>query len=265
MQPLGTQEKIDVLLECGPLKVWSLIVTILGDLCLSRQDRIPGKTLHLLTNRMGVSDQAVRVALHRLRRNGWVESQRDGRESSYALSEMGWAETQAVRARIYSGALPDTSQIRLIVAPAPTSELAEVLPADAVVIAPRTALVSGHIEDLPDGFLASRFDQDQMPGWAGDLLAGKELRQDYATLADSVETVTQSENPVDTLDRTVLRLLILHHWRRLRLRHGILPDCLLGTNWEGARARNAVMSALDTLDRPQIKALSQTGAAAATG
>ena len=51
-------------------------------------------------------------------------------------------------------------------------------------------------------------------------------------------------------DATALRLLTLHHWRRLRLRHGDLPDLLLGEGWEGAAARRAVMAVLNRFPRP---------------
>ena len=257
MQPLGTQEKIDILVSGDRLKVWSLIITILGDLCVTEHDVVSGKTLRFLTGRMGVSNQAVRVALHRLHRNGWVTSVKDGRESNYSLSDMGWSETQAVRARIYSKKTPKKATARLLVAPSPTNEWSEMLPDDAVIIAPRTALVCIPPDDLPQEVLCTKLEPEHLPDWVAKLLASSALRKDYLTLIESVSKIISCDDPVDLLDATVLRLLVLHHWRRLRLRHGELPDALLTESWEGERARGAVMSALSKFKRPEIRELTK--------
>ena len=70
MQASDTQQKIDTLTACGPLKAWSVIVTILGDLCQDQNDRVSGRSLTRIMGAMGISAQTVRVALHRLRRDG---------------------------------------------------------------------------------------------------------------------------------------------------------------------------------------------------
>lgn len=257
MQPLGTQEKIDHLVSGGGLKVWSLIATILGDLCVTRTDVMPGKVLHMLTGRMGVSGQAVRVALHRLRRNGWINSERDGRESNHALSDTGWAETQTVRPLIYADTPVICPVVRLVVVPAPANGLPEMLPADAITIAPRTALVGDPAPRLPDDAVVTVFEPGQLPDWVVDLVVSRGLRGDYAALTESVCAVMKHAAPASVIDRTVLRLLVLHQWRRLRLRHGALPDTLLGADWEGAQARDSVMQALSKFDRPTIDDLTR--------
>ncbi len=237
-----------------------MIVTILGDLCRSRQDTIPSKSLHRLTGRMGVSDQAVRVALHRLRRNGWVESQQTGRESSYSLSEIGWGETQRVRGQIYPEPAAEHPDACLIVAPS-----ADLLPDDALIVAPRTAVVDHPPNPMPKEVLVTKLDPGHLPDWLVELLAGKSLREDYATLAEIVARVVHPPDTASMLDATVLRLLILHQWRRLRLRHSTLPDSLLGPDWEGARARASVMQALKKFKRPRVEELSEVGTTAASG
>ena len=74
-------------------------------------------------------------------------------------------------------------------------------------------------------------------------------------LAAAVERALDAPVPADPVDRGALRVLVLHHWRRLRLRHGVLPDRLLGEGWEGARARRAVMAALARFERPPLGGL----------
>ena len=63
----------------------------------------------------------------------------------------------------------------------------------------------------------------------------------------------------DLFAATTLRLAILHHWRRLCLRHSPLADGLMPVGWSGDRARTAVVSALDRYPGPDPTTL---GAAA---
>jgi len=246
-----------LLRDCGPLKAWSVVVTVLGDLCTAREDRISGRLLRALAGRMGLSPQAVRVAVHRLRGDGWIESDRAGRESLYRLSAEGWRETQAVRPVIYPGADPARDTPWILVAPATmaAADFTARLPAAAVALGPRTALLAAPPREMPAEVFLARAQPDHIPGWVADQLAGTALRAEYSVLRDRAVRVTAGPLPDDLLDATVLRLLVLHHWRRLRLRHGPLPDMLLGDNWEGAEARRAVAHALHTFPRRTPDAL----------
>jgi phenylacetic acid degradation operon negative regulatory protein len=267
MQELGTKEKIELLSGCGPLKVWSVVVTVLGDLCTAPDDRIGAKLLTALACRMGVTGQAVRVAVHRLRADGWIETERAGRESLYRLSQRGWAETQAVRPAIYAGTAPPAGRPWLLVAPPhlAAADFAARLPATAVALGPRTALVDAPPDPADAEMLLAEVHPEQIPGWVGDLLADPELRAEYARLADRAGRVTVGSAPRNLLDATVLRLLVLHHWRRLRLRHGELPDMLLQSGWEGAQAREAVARAREAFPRPALSELAAAHEAADAG
>lgn len=255
MQAPVSHAKFEGLIACGPLRAWSVVVTILGDLCRAPDDRISGRALNALTGHMGLSAATVRVALHRLKRDGWIESERRGRDAAYRLSRMGRAETDAVRDRIYAHQPTTAGQRRLhlLVAPPdlPAAGVAAALPAGAVLVAPRTALLADTPRHLPPGFLAATVDPGAAPGWLADAVLTEGLRQDYAALARAVSASLAGPPPADATEAAALRLLALHHWRRLRLRHGDLPDMLLGEAWEGAAARRAVMAALDRFPRPQ--------------
>lgn len=63
-----------------------LLVTLLADYCLSRSARLPSAALVSLAGDFGVSAMSARAALSRLARRGVVESSREGRRTSYALS-----------------------------------------------------------------------------------------------------------------------------------------------------------------------------------
>lgn len=258
MQIHADQAEIDLLLEAGPIKVWSVIVTILGDLCQRREDRLEGRVLTALTARMGISGQAVRVALHRLRRDGWIESERQGRASAYCLSERGWSEAQAVRSRIYSRIVSEQGPLTLAIGSGSSVEFAENLPDDAVMLSSRAAVSSAPCGAFSTDILCLPFKPGGLPHWVCEVLAPVGLRAEYEDLCQRmVQIGAGSTAREDVLGNAALRLMVLHHWRRLRLRHGDLPDQLLGAQWAGARAREAVMAVLLAYPRPSLKSLVQ--------
>ena len=131
------------LIACGPLKVWSVLVTVLGDLSAHPGDRFSGKVLTRLIAPLGLSGPAMRVALHRLRRDGWIVSNRQGRESLYGLSPEGWHQTERVRPRIYAAEIVPVRSAQLVVGPPAQTmqDFAQTLPSGAIPIAPRAALL----------------------------------------------------------------------------------------------------------------------------
>ncbi len=257
MQATDTQSEIDRLAACGPLRTWSVIVTVLGDFCTTREQRIGGRELQAVLGRIGLTPASARVALHRLKRDGWIESKRHGRDAAYRLSEMGWTETEAVRGRIYAKAPPARGAVYLLLAPPQVAapDFAALLPEGAVQIAPRTGLVAGAPGALAPGLWAAALEPGAVPPWLAEAAADPDLRAGYARLAAAVEAALGAPVPTDAADRGALRVLVLHHWRRLRLRHGDLQDRLLGEGWEGARARRAVMPALARFERPALGGL----------
>jgi len=258
MQTPGTQREIDRLAACGPLRTWSVIVTVLGDFCRDRNDSISGRALQGVLGRIGLTPASTRVALHRLKRDGWIESERNGRDAAYRLSEMGWVETEAARGRIYTPDPPAKGAVRLLMTPPHMAapDFATVLPEGAVQISPRTALLTAPAPTLSPAIWQAELTPGTVPQWLADTIVGADLRKDYARLADTTDAALGLAVPADAVARGALRVVILHHWRRLRLRHGDLPDNLLGEDWEGARARRAVMAALARFPRPALDELS---------
>lgn len=248
---MSTAKTLAHLQGLGTLKAWSVVVTILGDLCQAPDDRISGRLLDRLVGPMGISNQTLRVALHRLRRDGWVISEKAGRSSNYGLSAPGWAMTVAARPVIYPAADAADDAVNVVIAPPGLSaaDFAESLPDEAVLLSARSALAPG--EEFGDEALVVPFAAEKLPGWVAAQIAPAELCAEYAALA---RAVPHTGWPETMIDRVTLRLLILHQWRRLRLRHGPLPDQLL-PRWEGAVARARVMGALGALDRPTLTEL----------
>ena len=85
-----------------PPRVWSLLVTIFGELAQDQNAEISGQTLRDLLDVIGVRPEAMRVALHRLRNEGWIDSRKTGRRSDYFLTPLGLTESMAASPLIYS-------------------------------------------------------------------------------------------------------------------------------------------------------------------
>lgn len=248
--PSTTAALLQPLLDCGPLKVWSVAVTLLGDACTSPSEQIRTRGIDRMLAPLGITNQALRVALHRLKRDGWVEAEKHGRSASYRLSAQGWSSTEAVRARIYRFERPD-QPVWMGLAPPDLSgaEMEDALPEDALRLSPRTALIAGPADGLED-WVRTPF-SGPVPDWLQDTLVPAELHGEYTTLAAACPDIATAQT-LPPADQSVLRLLILHHWRRLRLRHGALPDLLLGDDWAGARAAQRIAPLLATLPRPNL-------------
>lgn len=231
--------------ELGPLRTWSVIVTIMGDTLRDAEQGIGGKDLAARVGAIGITEQALRVAVHRLKKDGWIESRRDGRGSVHYLTASARRETEAVRPLIYDRQPPAVDPVSLVVSPPDLSgPLAQSLPRGrSVLLTSRSALVAGSV---PDGaFLASSM-PEALPDWVCQLVASEEHRGALSTLTQAA-VASAAQCPSEPQTRQAMRLLILHHWRRLVLRQSPLADVVLGEDWEGAIARRAVHAALEIL------------------
>ena len=62
------EASIAQLTDLQNLRVWSIIVSLFGDLAQKTGDQISGTTLTQIITPMGIKPEAIRVALHRLRK-----------------------------------------------------------------------------------------------------------------------------------------------------------------------------------------------------
>ena len=260
MSAEAMEAQIKRIAECGPLRAWSVIVTVLGDLCRAPGDRISARVLNELIGQFGITSQTSRVAIHRLKSDGWIETQRDGRASLYQLSATGLAQAAAVRQRIYSAIAPKIAPVLLIGAPEMSqASFADLAGDEAILLAPRTALVpeagrNSELLTVPFDATAQSFVQ---PKWLAAILAPQQLVDDLSDLTNVVQAITSPPASSSLFTRTALRLAILHHWRRLCLRTNPLADALLPEDWAGAQARAVVIAALERLERPSPDQLTQ--------
>lgn len=197
--------------DVGPVKVWSLLVTIFGDLSEAHGGFLTSRQLNGLFAAFDIQSGALRVALHRLRREGWIESERIGRISRFKMTEQAQQETDKARPVVYRNPSDHLESWVFIVSNS-------TLPSGAVRLNKVMAcLPEARVEELKDAW-AMPAPKSPMPSWLADRALSRELRENAAKLAgivDQTENAAQSEDPYR---RMAMRLLILHQWRRVALR-----------------------------------------------
>ena len=73
----------------GRLRVWSVIVTIMGEIAQPDGGEISMATLLDICGALDIEPQAVRTAMSRLSKNGLVIGKREGRIAFYRFSSKG--------------------------------------------------------------------------------------------------------------------------------------------------------------------------------
>lgn len=228
--------------------VWSILVTVFGDLAQAPGAAIAGARLRALTAPMGFSDEAVRTALHRLRRDGWIVSRRAGRTSTHALGERGRAESRAAAPRIYARDGAASHAAFVITDPsARTPDLPGVRLAPGLLLSGAAEAGEAMAVALPPG--------TPLPGWMVDRLCPADLQTRAADLATALEDVAARLDglPEPTpIQAAILRVLVVHGWRRIALRLPPLPDHVYPAGWQGPRCRLLAADLLDRLPVPDL-------------
>ncbi|WP_299700748.1 PaaX family transcriptional regulator C-terminal domain-containing protein [uncultured Tateyamaria sp.] len=241
-------QAISSLSDLGPMRVWSLLVTVFGDLAPDRP--LEGPTLSAIMAEIGIKPEASRVALHRLRSDGWVESEKLGRTSLHSLTLKGRSDSDAARARIYGQ--PCEAEAVLIL----TSVPVDLDPTQFAQIAPRVFLCSP-AAPIPED--AIEMAPQSLPAWLGAQIETEAMRDAYkslhAVLTDIAEELGDELSPVQT---AALRILIVHAWRRLTLKHPDLPRAAHSPDWRGHDCRALVSSLLTRFARPDLDAIKAT-------
>lgn len=242
-------------------RVWSLIVTIFGDLAFRQGDRVSTQVLARITEPIGIKPEALRVALHRLRKDGWIDSERVGRSSSYRLTAHGLQQTQAAAPRIYARTDPAAQDWAVIMAHA----------ADAASQAALDTLAAGHhmvrlstttlLGPRPQGstdanLLFGVVNVGSVPEWLQNMACPPDVCAAYSDLLQLLRqtgsVLPQGQPPLQT---TILRCLIVHSWRRVLLRHPDLPDSFFPQDCPAVACRDLTMQLLTRLPRPALSDL----------
>ena len=151
------------------------------------------------------------MALHRLRKEDWLESAKFGRESHYRLTNKGRKLSREAAPRIYG----DTFDRPLWMA---LYDPASAAP-DGLRILSGMCLVAQEQK----GAMNVPLDHP-LPQWMVDRLVDQDVGSAAKNLHQRLQTLAQISDLFADLDRVVLRLSIVHEWRRIILRVPDVPD-----------------------------------------
>ncbi|SDC45475.1 PaaX family transcriptional regulator C-terminal domain-containing protein [Ruegeria marina] len=244
-------------------RVWSIIVSLFGDLARRPGDRLSGGALTRIIMPMGIKPEAIRVALHRLRKDGWIDSSREGRTSVHFLTDYGRTQSDRVTPRIYTR-VPEVPQVwHILIAEdgGGAQTLNEMLLTDTYIglgrlVALGSGPVPGDCEDLAGFEVTAR----SIPDWMQTRLYPEDLGAACTSLHRDCSALRASARPphLTPLEVATLRTLLIHRWRRVALRHPDLPPVFQPSGWMGAACREEVFALLDTLPLPRLADLNRT-------
>lgn len=241
---------VDALTQLGPMRVWSLLVTVFGD--LSQGGPLDGPALSAIMTEIGIKPEATRVALHRLRTDGWITSLRSGRTSVHSLTTKGQSDSAAASSRIYGRPEDMGRGIQVFL----TAESGITLdPAEYVPIAPRLFVSGVDSACPPDAMVLQPMD---LPPWLGAQIETTAIFEGYVALHSVLSRMNpelQNGPNLTPLQIAVLRGLVVHAWRRLTLKHPDLPRGAHSAGWRGHDCRALVISLLDQFGRPEHDAI----------
>lgn len=240
----------------------SFIYTLFGDFV----HRDPGSNDELwvgalirLMGQFGLSDQAVRQAVSRMSRQGWLVARKHGNRSFYALTDRGRRRVEAISPRIYGPVVEWDGRWRMltysvaesnregrdrlrkdltVLGWAPLSASTWLSPHDALDQARNAAEASGVLENV-DFFAGEYFgphtDRELLERcW--DLPA---IAEQYREFIARYEPRLQTERATHALrddEAFVERMWLVHDYRKFTYVDPGLPSTLLPAHWPGTAA-----------------------------
>ncbi len=209
------QKSLETLIGLEKIKVWSLIVTLFGDLDDASSQSLSGKQINTLLGHIGIKPEATRVALHRLKNENWIETSRSGRETIYRMSEKARRETKNVYSDVYGTSIKYPEGWQLLVTPDhhDLEQTAAIIPVlKNVALVPTASIINNAAT-----FRAELKNQNT-PDWFAEKIVSSAILE----ISQALKKAADSTFPKSTkLDRLARRLLILHHWRKLALRDSV--------------------------------------------
>jgi len=262
MRSISPAKWIEQAKDAEPLRAKSLVMTIFGDAIAPHGGKVWLGSLIDLLAPFGVSDRLVRTSIFRLTEEGWLESSRTGRRSSYAITEEALKRFGKAYRRVYAPLEPAWDGYWVLLF-APHSDIApskramfrkelewEGFGMLSAGIYAHPALEPDAIKNMLErfGLLEQLFvvKAKDLPGANGKPLSAtveetwglEEVKQGYlrfiAQFAPLAETLASRD--ISAEQAFVIRTLLIHAFRRVQLHDPKLPAQLLPEVWPGKEA-----------------------------
>ena len=263
-----SQQRLDSFRQQSHIKAGSLIISVFGDAVVPRGGRIWLGSLIQLLEPLQVSERLIRTSVFRLAKEEWLQTEPHGRRSDYLLTRTGQRRFEEASRHIYAAQpLAWDRRWRLILvvgelAPREREHLRRalfwqgfgVLGADCFVHpnadlgGALDALMADGMSDVlgrlmpmlaaQAGFDLTATHEDMVKkAWNLGQLAS--AYEDFIAAYQPIleELRLDAQGAIDDQSAFLLRILLIHDYRRLLLRDPELPDVLLPPDWSGQKAR----------------------------
>jgi phenylacetic acid degradation operon negative regulatory protein len=249
-----------------PLRVWSVIVTVFGDIVMDEgrnTSPAPLATAAIISllNSIGIDAAQTRTALSRLVANTTLERQRLGRASSHSLTASATLAFKTASELIYGRSIPQPDgRFRMVLTDGVKNRVdarQTLLEAGFRMIGTTSAIKPHHANalavSLPDGTMQGLFLPDAASlADLARLFETDALGSSYAAFTAAFTPLLGME-PASPEDAFVSRICLVHQFRRLVLKDPFLPDSLLPRGWRGPDARDVFQQLLAKLRGPAAK------------
>jgi phenylacetic acid degradation operon negative regulatory protein len=230
-----------------PIRAGSLIVTLFGDAIVPRGGHLALASLLEIMRAFRVSETLVRTAMSRLVAEGLFERKKIGRNTFYSLSASGQQAFTEAAKKIYGPAPGDwDGRFDLVLLEGSAAERADaraqwqgrgygVLTPDLVLgVAGGKREAALHLSAEAAELETARTLATR--AWSlGDLaIRYRHFNQMFAGMREALE----GRGSPDALACLVVRVLLIHEYRRIVLRDPLLPRPLLAEDWAGLQARD---------------------------
>ncbi|MDQ6931159.1 MAG: phenylacetic acid degradation operon negative regulatory protein PaaX [Candidatus Eremiobacteraeota bacterium] len=237
----------------------SLIFTLYGDFVYGHGDKLWIARLVRLMAEFGLSEQAVRQAVSRMSRQGWLAPVREGKRAYYALTPKGAKRVEAIAPRIYEPAaewdgrwrlltytIPETNRERrdrlrkdlVLLGLAPLSSSTWISPRD--ISAAMREIVTAHgVREHAHFFTADYagpLGDAELLARSWDLRAIAKAYEDFNTFYAPRFEREHSTRMFSPEQAFAERLALVQDFRRFLYLDPGLPSALLPAHWPGSVA-----------------------------
>jgi phenylacetic acid degradation operon negative regulatory protein len=254
------------------MKARGLVFDLFGDYLGDRGGEVRLRSLIALMGCFGVPEPTVRVVVARLRKEGWLGSRRDGRETTYLLTDSAARRLEVGRSRIFHRINePWDGQWHMVIYSVPETEraLREQLRrklcwlgfgplSSSVWLSPhdRISDVKASFADRPvirmDTFKARSGSADVDRDMAARSWCLESLNRDYAEMLARYRPQLSRYRAGELHGKAALveRVQLVHDYRAFPHRDPDLPAQLLPDGWAGRAAHEVFLEAHELLREP---------------
>lgn len=265
---IAIQSRLDEFRQQRRVRAGSLIITVFGDAILPRGGRIWLGSLIRLLEPLELNERLIRTSVFRLAKDEWLRTETIGRRADYVLTPSGRRRFEEASRHIYASHAPLWDRRwRLILvvgdlAPKVREQVRRALFWQGFGVLGGDCFVhpSADLSSVLDALIAEGLSSALaalLPLFAADSRSALSASDsdlvrrawDLGALAEAYSEFVAAYQPIlDELrrdhlanvseqDAFLVRILLIHDYRRLLLRDPELPEVLLPGDWPGQQAR----------------------------